>query len=311
MARLTEHELDLIQQNRRPQWRAWNDPIDLLLIARRFRASYLAEATGLKHLRETLSAAIVEPLVQGMRRRDTIRALDRLDDRMLRDIGLERAGIEAFAFNLAEVDRARPGHFSGLLARFRSWQQRRATIGALEALDDRLLNDIGLCRGEIRAAVAGGSARSMAPSVATSVKAAAGTQTAGALSQSPLGRLIARPFSALSHWLRRHRTISELRALDDRMLADIGLIRGQIPMVAAHMAAPPKAPSKVRAAEKPSHLGSAVLTMRRWNLSRLAASQMARLGPDTLSDLGYVKGDIDWVPEVLADRTLQAGRAAK
>ena len=75
MARLTEHELDLIQQNRRAPWRAWNDPIDLLLIARRFRASYLAEATGLNRLRETLSASIVGPLVQGMRRRDTIRAL--------------------------------------------------------------------------------------------------------------------------------------------------------------------------------------------------------------------------------------------
>jgi len=31
---------------------------------------------------------------------------------------------------------------------------------------------------------------------------------------------------------------------------------------------------------------------------------MARLDPDMLADLGYVKGDVDWVPEILARRRL-------
>ena len=49
--------------------------------------------------------------------------------------------------------------------------------------------------------------------------------------------------------------------------------------------------------------------LRQWNLSRQAAAQMARLDPDVLSDLGYVKGDVDWVPEVLAKRRLHRGHA--
>ena len=126
MARLTEYELDLIQRNRRPLWRAWNDPIDLLLVARRFRAAYLAKATGLERLLEVLSAGLIEPLRQGMRRRATIRELNRLDDRLLRDIGLERGGIESFAANLAGVDEAPAARSNGLLARFRSWRERRS-----------------------------------------------------------------------------------------------------------------------------------------------------------------------------------------
>jgi hypothetical protein len=33
---------------------------------------------------------------------------------------------------------------------------------------------------------------------------------------------------------------------------------------------------------------------------------MVRIDPDLLHDIGYVKGDIDWVPEVMAERRLGA-----
>ncbi len=48
-----------------------------------------------------------------------------------------------------------------------------------------------------------------------------------------------------------------------------------------------------------------VLPLRQWDISRRAASQMVRIDPDLLQDIGYVKGDIDWVPEVMAERRLK------
>jgi len=51
-------------------------------------------------------------------------------------------------------------------------------------------------------------------------------------------------------------------------------------------------------------LEAAVRPLRQWQMSRIAANQMARLDPDMLADLGYVKGDVDWVPEVLTQRRL-------
>ena len=43
---------------------------------------------------------------------------------------------------------------TGLGAALRAYRQRRAAIRELEALDDRVLNDIGICRADIPAAVA-------------------------------------------------------------------------------------------------------------------------------------------------------------
>ena len=54
--------------------------------------------------------------------------------------------------------RPTPGVNVGLarrVERFRKWRKRRAAIDELAALDDRLLKDIGLYRGEIEAAVDG------------------------------------------------------------------------------------------------------------------------------------------------------------
>ncbi|MGQ0663339.1 MAG: DUF1127 domain-containing protein [Pseudomonadota bacterium] len=47
---------------------------------------------------------------------------------------------------------------------------------------------------------------------------------------------LARLFGAIKAWSNRKATIAELEALDDRLLADIGLTRGTIAQVAAGLA---------------------------------------------------------------------------
>ncbi len=202
MTRLTEQELDLIQNSRQ------------------------AGAPAAAHENPLFAAVkgtwtqVVHGIRQARLRRGTIRDLHRLSDHQLRDIGLERMEIEACAAQMAAAQTPAPAAGSNLRTRFRRWRQRRATIAQLESLDDRLL-------------------------------------------------------------------------------ADIGLVRGDIPAVAVQMAAT----DTVTHAET-SYWNAVFQGLRRWNLSRLAAGQMARLGANTLSDLGYVKGDVDWVPEVLAERRL-------
>ena len=61
------------------------------------------------------------------------------------------------------------------------------------------------------------------------------------------------------------------------------------------------------AAQRVRQVKGPVQTLRRWNLSRQAAGDLARLDEEALADLGYVKGDVDWVPEAPAERKLNAG----
>jgi len=110
------------------------------------------------------------------------------------------------------------GRWSGLSALFAALRRRfqhRRTLKALGQLDDRLLSDIGISRAEIAAAAA------------LCCKEEA----------------VAKPsaWNKLAGWLRREaarrRTVSELSAMSDEMLADIGIDRGDIPAVAAALAA--------------------------------------------------------------------------
>lgn len=110
------------------------------------------------------------------------------------------------------------GRWSGLSALFATLRRRfqhRRTLKALGQLDDRLLSDIGISRAEIAAAAA------------LCCKEEA----------------VAKPsaWNKLAGWLRREasrrRTVSELSAMSDEMLTDIGIDRADIPAVAAALAA--------------------------------------------------------------------------
>jgi uncharacterized protein YjiS (DUF1127 family) len=161
----------------------------------------------------------------------------------------------------------------------------RRAMAQLHGLDDRALRDIGIERGQIETVVEGTKVetpRTPRPEVG--------------------------PIAALRRWIVRRRTINTLSTLDDRLLEDIGLVRSHIPAFVLDL---DKAMLSGRiegstAAQKILGAASALRSPGQWNPSRRAAGDMTRLDPDALADLGYVKGDVDWVPEVLAERKLNA-----
>jgi len=172
----------------------------------------------------------------------------------------------------------------------RSWRCRR-TIAELNHLSDRMLADIGLTRGQI-------------VEVATLLSAPAdGTRRKSKLAQQSV-------FVRMRLAQQRRKTIRELEQLPDRILADIGISRGRIPAAVEEILKKQNAPVATgNTGGSPvhgllAHLEGAVRPLRQWQLSRLAAGQIARLGSATLADLGYVKGDVDWVPEILAKRKI-------
>jgi len=187
---------------------------------------------------------------------------------------------------IAQIFGTAPRRWFGLQALIRAWR-RRQTIAELSKLSDRMLADIGLSRGQI-------------VEVADTLSARSGDT-------KPAGK---RMFAAMRQARLRRATIRELEQLPDRILADIGIARSQIPAAVEDILARRNGQAvDGESSESPvhgllHHLESAVRPLRQWHVSRLAAGQIARLGSATLSDLGYVKGDVDWVPEVLARRKI-------
>ncbi len=170
--------------------------------------------------------------------------------------------------------------------------RRRQTIKQLHGLSDRMLEDIGVSRDQIA-------------KVATQLAA----RHSGATPRR--GEPVVRTFLAKARRARQRRaTIRELEQLSDRVLADIGMSRGDIPAAVdraletqrAQALAAPSGDSPVHTLL--SRLEDAVRPLRQWHVSRVAAGQIARLNNETLADLGYVKGDVDWVPEVMAKRKI-------
>jgi uncharacterized protein YjiS (DUF1127 family) len=66
-----------------------------------------------------------------------------------------RLRAEAFAAFTADALLAAGSAFKAAIVRLKSWNERRATFAELEALDDRILADIGLSRSEISQVASG------------------------------------------------------------------------------------------------------------------------------------------------------------
>jgi uncharacterized protein YjiS (DUF1127 family) len=161
--------------------------------------------------------------------------------------------------------------------------RRELIAKQLQKLDDRLLADIGLQRWQIEVVAdnaVGGQQDSFPAAVA---------QLVGHLGKS------------FKLWREKRIAYRELMALDARMLRDIGLSRGDIPAVVAGM-------SRTAAT---TDSNDPLDALRRWNRSRSAAKTLNALDSRMLNDMGFVRGDIDWVAEELAVRSLAPANANK
>lgn len=310
MARLTDRELDMIQQARGASWREWNDLDTILLEARRNRSETmarifaqgfkgLARLTGLNSLARLVADNVVYPARKWTMHRRTIAELRHLDDHLLLDIGLSRGDLGHFTDQLIGAKMPAPAPRKGMLTVLRQAFQRRSAIRELEALDNRLLADIGLVRGDIPQVV-----EDMLPVTGTPALAAV-TRLAGYLTTVAVVMK-----TTVRRRLERRATIRQLEALSDRVLADIGLVRGDILGFVDGQRNGRFAEAGQPTLEQANYWDSVVGALRQWDLSRQAASQMARFDAETLRDLGYVKGDVDWVPEVMAQRKLSNQEAA-
>ncbi len=239
MSRLTEREIEELRRVKRAVEEEAREEFSQVRLADDVDTRQPALATrllalavrysGLAEIAWMVRHEVVLPLRQRIHTRRAMTDLQGLNDRALRDIGIERGQIETVVEAMKVETPRSPRPEVGLIAALRRWIVRRQTINTLSALDDRLLDDIGLIRSHIPAFV---------------------------------------------------------HDLDEAMLS--GRIEGQT------------------AAQKVRKATNALRSLRQWNLSRQAAGDMVRLDPDALADLGYVKGDVDWVPEALAERKLSA-----
>ncbi len=168
----------------------------------------------------------------------------------------------------------------GVLAGLKRMLRRRAVYRELMSLDDRLLADIGLTRAAV-AAVAHRAAEEPAP---------VGIETGPSFAEIA-GRIV----SHIRTGLRRRAARAELMALDDRLLADIGLTRADIPAVLRGTA---------RGGLLKNEIDSLVRPFRLWQRSRGAARTLNTLDDRALADAGMLRAEIGWVALELADRSL-------
>lgn len=150
--------------------------------------------------------------------------LSLLDNRLLADIGLSRVEISRIA-DSATAPVGEPTVFQAfsrmvfalIVQPVLRYRHRHHIYNILMSLDDRMLADIGLNRYEVADYVSTLEPRN---EPAQSLLAAAGQD-------------IVAPLRA---WNRARETARQLARLDDRMLIDIGIVRGDIDWVAGEIA---------------------------------------------------------------------------
>ncbi len=177
-----------------------------------------ARATGFAAL-AVFAKRSVNSVRRTLERAAIARELSALDDRELSDIGLGRGDIGAVAeASVTPTGEPSLGAAFGemlhdlLVAPVVLWNKRRAAFSALNALDNRMLSDIGVTRAEIGSVVKGLHKSVAYPAVSLDVVA---------------------PIAA---WNRARLTANQLYRLEDRMLADIGVVRGDIEWIASEVA---------------------------------------------------------------------------
>lgn len=162
---------------------------------------------------------VINSVRHTLERTSIARELTALTDRELADIGLSRGDLPAVAWRSVTAPKApRLTVAFGemvhdlVIAPVALWNKRRAAYSALNALDDRMLADIGVARAEIADVVKGLHKSVSYPAASLDIVA---------------------PITA---WNRARQTANQLYKLEDRMLLDIGVVRGDIEWVAGEVA---------------------------------------------------------------------------
>lgn len=142
----------------------------------------------------------------------------------------------------ANVNRPRAGLAETLVRAIK----RRRTANLLRQLDSRLLDDIGITRGEIDQIAAKAAAEAVV------------REGAPATRMASLAKLPAAILAGLAKAWQRQSTIAALQRLSNHTLADIGIERGRIPETVDAMMAATPAPAPVTVTAKAATVETAV-----------------------------------------------------
>ena len=96
------------------------------------------------HSEPLANLSLLERLRAYRDRRQAYVSLVALDDRLLADMGLQRANLKAEVFGVSKEEK--PSLFARLRLSLQSARHRRATIDTLQALPNHVLADIGIER---------------------------------------------------------------------------------------------------------------------------------------------------------------------
>lgn len=149
MTRLTETEIAIIQRSKAQAAGDWMELDRVLWEARRARARYMNEVLA-KAWQGLGLGTLICAARRALARRRTLAELNALDSRQLRDIGMERTDIGRIAVETSRSAHPYPATWiSRLGTELKRAAARRQSISQLNALDDRILQDIGIERAMI------------------------------------------------------------------------------------------------------------------------------------------------------------------
>jgi len=160
----------------------------------------------------------------------------------------------------------------------------------LFGLDDRSLADIGVSRG-------------MIPAVASEAIPAGGTDDLFSEFSRLIVNGVLRP---AIDWNRRRKARATLSALDDRLLADIGLARHEIDAHVARLSGAINGPLPVTVAAMEQDVTA---PLKAWSAARATVKELSRLTDRQLMDIGVIRGDIAELADNLAETGLAAANS--
>ena len=225
MSRLTEREIEEIRRVKRAVEEEAREEFSQVRLADDVDTRHPAHAAGLLALAARYSGLaeiawmvrheVVLPLRQKIHTRRAMTELRRLNDHSLRDIGIDRGQIETVVQGMKIETPRTPRPEVGPIAALRRWIVRRRTINSLNALDNRLLDDIGLIRAHIPTFV-----RDLETAVLSGrIEGLTAAQKVRGATSAP---------RSLEQWNLSHRAAGDMTRLDSDALADLGYVKGEV-----------------------------------------------------------------------------------